>query len=199
MKQETGRSFGIADGLLLVLACAAGLAATRAALPPDLAPSRLWDDLIGSLARAGDPLAAAGVLAEFASILPVPFLAAWSPACLAMQLRQPRDRWRRRLRGPGLMACLAASAAVAGFVASAPAWAGLGSSNVSDQSNRIFKACVLGSLVAGLGVLCCWATMTACGVMRPRRHWADRLGRLTGACWIVVGTAGFLTVLLGWN
>src|SRR4051794_9526923 len=90
LKPRSGRGFGITDGLLLVLGCAAGFAATKAAFAPELTPAKLWVELSRNLARSGDPLAAAGMLALYVSILPVPFLAAWTPACLAILLRQPR-------------------------------------------------------------------------------------------------------------
>ena len=149
--------------------------------------------------EAGDPLAAAGVLAYYLSILPVPFLAAWTPACLAMQLRRPRERWRRRFRGPGLMACLVGSAVVAGYAASAFAWGVLGSGSASDHTDRIYRACAMGSLVAGLAILSCWFAMGTCGVLRPCRQWSDRLGRLTGVCWTFVGAAGFVSIVLDWT
>jgi hypothetical protein len=183
----------MADGLLLVLACGTGFGAMKGALPPDVTPLMLLEGIIRSSAGTWTPALIGATFAELSGYVLVPFLAAWTPFCLAIQLRQPRTRWRRQLRGPGLMACLVASAAIASFVPSA-----FGLGPVPNHPELIYRCCSLASLVAGLAVLCCWGTMAICGILRPRRHWADRLGRLTGACWVVTGVAGFTAVLLGW-
>jgi hypothetical protein len=88
---------------------------------------------------------------------------------------------------------------VAGFAASAPAWGALGSGSASDHTDRIYRACAMGSLVAGLAILSCWFAMGTCGVLRPSGQWSDRLGRLTGVCWVVVGAAGFVSIVLNWT
>ena len=127
------------------------------------------------------------------AILLALILAGWTPACLALQIRQPRARWRQLRRQPGFVACLVATGVVVVTLAATMLGASL---EWLDDRTAPRVPLPLGVELAGLGVLVSWVAMRLCGVCRPRPTWTDRLGRITGIVWITLGVAA--TVFLVW-
>ncbi len=193
MNEIPRRRFGIADGWIVIAAVAAGMGLVRAT-NPYITPSQVW-------AHVFRPHAdwsfwdACGVGLEIGATLVAPFVAAWTPACLWLQVKRPRPPWRRLRRSPGFVACLIATTVIfTALVAASTCEVFAIWSRASDY--RLLKACLVGVLVAGAGVLSCWATMALCGAFRPRPTWTDRLGRLTGAAWIALGFVAAVFVFL---
>ena len=125
-------------------------------------------------------------------------------AVLGMRLRRPRPRWRRLMRQPGWVACLAAAiavVAVAGFVQArvttvriAIATAGIGGGDVIVRGDARFEILAAHLVPAGgLSVLVAWALLRADGRWAAERSWIDRAGRLIGVGWLLL-PAGFLVV-----
>src|SRR5262249_14204195 len=162
----------------------AGLALVRAT-SPELTPGQLRDAFLSP--RGGwTPWHAFGLTLELGTIFLIPFVAAWTPACLLLQLSRPRPPWRRLRRQPGFVACLIpaafsiATVAIAALLLATSVW------EVDTSSDRYLKAQLLGGLLSGIGVMTAWATMLLANAWRPVPTWTDRLGRLTGAAWVVV-------------
>jgi hypothetical protein len=185
MNPDVRRRFGIADGLILIAGLAAGLGLVRT-VAPGVSPDQIRD----AFARPNQEWSAWGVFAtslELSSILAVPFLAGWTPACLLIQCTAPRPAWRRLIRQTGFVACLIPTGVVSITVATVSVCVRLTIWKAENSSIPYFKSHLLGGLLAGSGVLWSWVTMGLCGVGRPRPTWTDRLGRLTGAAWVAVG------------
>lgn len=189
---DAGRRFGIADALILIAGIGAGLGLIRS-INPGVTPGQLRD--------AFDPPAGwtwrypLQLGTELCILFVAPFVAAWTPACLLVQLRRPRAR--RLRRAPGFLACLLPTLGCA--LTLAFTWACLGTTpwnpvhpNQADFETSQF----VGSVLVGSGVLWSYATMKVCGIWRPRPTWPDRLGRLTGGIWVVVGMLSGASLLL---
>jgi hypothetical protein len=133
---------------------------------------------------------------ELAAIVAIPFVAAWTPACLLVQVTKPRPRWRRLTREPGFAACLIATAVSVSTVLIASTCNWLSLWPVLTPSSEHMNARILGGILAGSGVLWGWVTMWLCGVCRPSPTWSDRLGRFTGAVWIVLGAISAVFIIM---
>src|SRR3954449_5168786 len=98
------RPFTIADALVLIAGVAAGLGlVSRVMTASHLTPEELWDYVVRP--KAGWLLwNAFGMTLELSVILGIPFVAAWTPACLVLQVLRPRPGWRRFRRRPGFVA-----------------------------------------------------------------------------------------------
>lgn len=196
MRVTPGRNLGVADGLIMVAATAAGLATSRM-MAPDVTPVAVWGVLSTPPPDGWSIGVIAGMFAELGTILVMPCLVAWSLACLLMRMRGPRPARRRLVRQPGAMACL-----VAMVVVGLSATGGLAIWVMTEPNNphrvqRLFGAVIFGSLQAGAAVLWCWVTMALCGRRAPEPTWLDRLGRLIGAAWVAVAMIhGYVTVTL---
>ena len=104
---NTDRKFSISDGLILIAGIAAGMALVRMT-NPGITPGQVRDAFLSP--QGGWTLLTAFELTlETGVMFVIPFVAAWTPACLLVQMTGPRPRWRRLRRQPGLVACLVAS------------------------------------------------------------------------------------------
>jgi hypothetical protein len=198
MKTTESRKFGIADGLILIAGMAAGLGCFRA-LAPDITPEKMWDAFVRP--KEGWSFWYAFALSvELGVSLGIPFLAAWTPTCLVVQLIKPRASWRRLCRQPGFIASLIATNVIVLTVAASAisVWLSIWVAT-SSSPDRFMKAYLLGGILTGSGVLWSWVTMRLCGVYRPRPTWTDRLGRLTGAAWVVIGAMSAFFISLAIN
>ncbi len=181
MAGDEHRQFTLIDAMMIIAATATGLALDRAvwldtALWSEI---RFWD---GSVPRDFRSLVHIGVLL---SVLPAAML---TVAALALHLRQPRDRWRRVCRRPGMAACLAAtSPLVIGM-----ALVGCARLGKSDFTANLLLGYGL-PLMAGGAVAAEWSLLVLNGRWRPSPSWLDRLGRLVGLLWLVSIAA------LGWT
>src|SRR5258708_4301344 len=108
----------MSDVMVLVLAAAIGLAVDRFFLNTFLGGQRLLADLQTGPAWVGS---AGWVLVRMEHWIEptLPIAAAWTVAVPVLRVRRPRPSWRRVLRQPGTIACLASIVgslwAVAGF------------------------------------------------------------------------------------
>lgn len=196
MSVDENHTFSIADGLIMIAGIAAGMALVRAT-NPGITLAEVQHGLLNP--RGGWTLLMAfEIVLETSAILVIPFLAAWTPAYLLVQVTG--SRWRRLRRRPGFVACLIASTVALGTLAVAIA---LIAASVWDTStsggNHYVTARLLGGLLAGSGVLAGWVTMWLCGICRPVPTWKDRLGRFTGVVWIAMGavSACYFAIVLG--
>jgi hypothetical protein len=180
--------------MILVAGLAAGMALVRMSTP-DISPGQLREAILHP--KGGWSFwYAIEITLELGTIFAIPFMAAWTPACLLVQLSKPR--WRRLRRQPGFVACLIATAVSIVTLAGASTCIRFSLWDVNNTSGEIVKAHLLGGFLAGSGVLWGGVTMRLCGVCRPSPTWRDRLGRLTGAVWIALGaiSAGYIFLAL---
>jgi hypothetical protein len=176
---DVRRKFGVGDGLILIAGVGAGLGMIRV-LYPDEDPKAVW----ALLADPDQEWSWDHLLDICLNLTPsifLPFVTGWTPACLLLQLLRPRPPWRRLRRQPGFAACL-----IATVVAAIVATVALTCLKLSIWEPRglvpAFTSGILGSTVAGLGVLWCWVTMILCGACRPRATWTDRLVQSQAGC-----------------
>ncbi len=187
------RRFGIADGLILIAGVGAGMGLVRY-IDPGITPGRLRSVLVDH-PGGWTPRQALQVGAELCVLFVTPFVAAWTPACLLVQFKRPRPK--RLRQSPGFLACLLPTLGCALTLTSS--WICLGTtswkpvhSNQADFETSQF----VGGLFVGSSVLWAWAAMKVCGVFRARPTWTDRLGRLTGVIWVIVGILSGAYLLL---
>jgi hypothetical protein len=195
---ETRRGFGIADGLVLVAATAAGLGLGRA-LEPDLPLWAVWGIVLRRPAAGWSFAEAVAKCRDFAAFVAAPSLAAWTVGAFVLHLRRPRPRGRLRVRRPGWMACLAASAVIL-IAAVLALWIGWTSGFARlTRGGRLLVLVVFGATYAGAAVFWTWAAMAVSGRWRPSPSWTDRLGRVLGVAWILLGliyaSSGFAEAL----
>ncbi len=191
-KPASGRRFTLLDGMIVVAAVAASLACLRwvdsKGNPWSLFREVAWD-------FAGDW----AMIEQFASGLltfAAPPAVAATLALLAMRLRQPRPRWRRLARQPGLAACLAlvlgwsagAAFTVVNVLAIDRATPEFKDGTTYAQQAWVWALAFAewGSILGGFAVLVAWSSLALAGRWRAEPTWLDRLGRLAGLGWVAM-------------
>jgi hypothetical protein len=109
-------------------------------------------------------------------------LTVWTLALSVLALSQPRRPLRRIARQPGVLACWAASLALATAVLlEVLPWLRRGGSELD------FMVRVLPSAFRPMGcaVVAVWVIEAVSGRLRPEPSCLDRLGRLFGMMWII--------------
>jgi hypothetical protein len=177
MSAFSSRRLGILDVMILIAATAAGFALVHET---------------GVFPRLSAPRKLRIPIAALEST--VPLLVAWTPACLAINLRGPRPRWRSLARRPGLLACavatflLVASLLPLVHVAGSMDFASL---PVAPRSRALYLG------YPGCGVAGSWLVMAIGGSWRAEPTSIDRLGRALGVGWVLVhvGSEALLIVV----
>ena len=212
------RRFTLLDALALVMATAAGLAATRSLFDikyvSDLASVEIRDGtrcgwviaaLSPSDAARPQALSHATYWSQRLAFWPCPCLAAWTLAVLTLASLPPHPPWRRLLRRPGIQAGLAWVAGLSAVAIASPPtvfrWSGLfsaaGGGPMPPLNWRGWWVHTWFALpgAAGLAVAVSWLSLAISGRWAADGAWPDRLGRLLGACWIGLGV---LRLLASW-
>jgi hypothetical protein len=195
----TGRKFLLSDAIVLVAATAVGLTVAK----PYYETMKLLD--------WEPPIADAGPFSGYIRglwgclVLAAPFAMAGALAVFALRLRRPRDRWRRLVRQPGLVAGLMAAVVLAwrfaGFATMCVRLIGatnLGILNVRygalsgavggwPPNNLLFETDHILDTMAtiGVAVAASWLILLASGRWRAEPSWIDRAGRAFGWFWIL--------------
>jgi hypothetical protein len=178
------RRLTLFDALVLVAALAVGLAASCSYLRFLPGFSQVLTGFSQVSSRIRDRIVAA-----------VPCLAALSLAVIALSLRQPRQRFRRVARRPGVAACWAASL---GFLFHLLAdgrpvvkhfnfffWPEMALAFSGVDIMWLSAGCVAAS----------WLTLALAGLWRAERDWVGWLGRAVGVAWIALF---IILVISGW-
>lgn len=185
MKAVDVRPFGITHWLILIAGAAAGFGCIKATSAGNIA-REIWVSV--SPTQPGlelDQALETGL--ELSLILGVPFLFGWTPACLILQIAKPRARWRRLSRQPGFVACLIATVSAKILLT---IW------KLARLSAFFLELEAAGCITVSSGILWSWATMRLSRTCRPVPTWNDRLGRFTGAAWIIMGMMGLVLLCL---
>jgi hypothetical protein len=158
--------------MILVAAAAVGTLAIRGTLP-DL--STLESDLN----RAPSPGMRHFQAVQFGLSAVIPYLATLTPAMLVVRLRQPRPSLRRVGRQPGMIACAAATVAMAIEALWIASLLGRGSGFIQTSTVFVGYAQQVSFTVVGG-----WVALALSGRWRSETGWIDRVGRLLGLLWI---------------
>jgi len=123
----------------------------------------------------------------------IPLVAPWTLLLIALRLRPPRPSWKRIWRQPGMAACWAA---LIGWV-----WSVLAVLLAFDivyvtRPNKTYRRpeewiqTWLSDQVfmyVGLAVAAVWGVLFVSGRWTRPADWIDRMGRIVGFLWIVIG------------
>jgi hypothetical protein len=210
------RRFTLLDALALVMATAAGLAATRSLVDikylSDLASVEFragarsgWVVAAFSPSDAARPqgISQATYWSQRLAFWPCPCLAAWTLAVLALAFLPPHPPRRRLLRRPGILAGLAWIASFSAVGIAAPPtvfrWSGLlrpfRGEPIPPLHWRGWWAHTWFALprAAGLAIAISWVSLALSGRWAAARGWPDQVGRLLGWCWIGLGVLRLLS------
>jgi hypothetical protein len=174
MQRETPRRSALVDAMILVAALSVGCLAIRATLPT-------LDSMKSNLSRAQSPGMRRFQALQFGLSAFIPYLSVLTPALLILRLRQPRPTLRHVGRQPGMVACTAATIAMA----IETRWIGsliwVGSGFIHAETVFVGYAQQVSFAVVGA-----WIALALSGRWRPEKSWIDRSGRLIGWVWVVV-------------
>jgi hypothetical protein len=190
------RRFRLLDAMILVAATGMGCGVTQwveHVSEGDLSWSALYDDcrkyVAWSSGRGWADIGEATIdLGLIVACLTMPLVAMWTLALIPIRLLGPRPRFRRLGRQPGMVSACASGVAIAiiglwAFLEELAASMG----RATPPSDQI--AIVCGPMFVGLAVLAAWMTLLLGQRWCPEPTWIDRLGRVAGIYWIVVGFA----------
>jgi hypothetical protein len=194
----TGRRFLLSDAIVLVAATAAGLAVVKP-----------YHETMALLDWA-PPIESAGAFSGWIKglwgclVLIAPVVMAWTLAILVLRLRRPRERWRRLVRQPGLVAGLMAAVVLGwrfvGFATMCVRVNGRTSLSILTvrhgslsglwggwpQRNLLFETDHFLDTMAtiGVAVAASWMLLLASRRRCSEPSWIDRTGRALGWFWI---------------
>jgi len=180
----------LGDGLVLIAGITLGLAALRSAVRGfhDMEPSAFFAGIF-SAPEAGWTRQVMALRVINATVMALAFCGGWT---IVLPLYRRGRSWRRAVRQPGMVACLAAGL---GMLLGSAVWAisitvgGLIAGRARlpfDLAARIFLSNTLIPL-AGFAVAIAWSMLALSGRWRPARDWTDRVGVVVGVLWIVAG------------
>jgi len=201
MHGTSPRRFRLSDAVVLIAATAAGLAAVR----PYAA--RLVENAWAPYLITHESQFLRWCIVGWSCLLvAAPFAISWAAAILFLRLRRPRERWRRLIRQPGLVACLATLlvvvARVPGYTATRLRIMGntqlttyrplfvsgesMGMGMPWDASIVVFgyDQALNTMAMIGVAVAASWLLLAASGRWRAEPSWIDRAGRALGVYWI---------------
>lgn len=183
MRAIARRRITLFDLLVLIAATAVGLALLRVSMRGMEARP---------VANYSGALAASYITAiqAYASCL----MATWSLALLGLSLRQPRASLRRLARGPGFLACAAATVGIALFLTVCLAQysrgrLSLGPAAVSRITGTFHNQAAL--MIAGA-----WLALVLGSRWRSETGWPGRAGVFLGVGWMGLFLFGWLRVLV---
>jgi hypothetical protein len=187
------RRFQLLDAMILVAAIAFACGITQGlsyATDGAISWTAMWE-----VARQNhDGLAGVVEIGAYSLILALPFAGMLSLAVIPLRLMGSRPRWRRLARQPGITAMWAAGLGIAlsAVQIGIAAWTGMGEASIY-QIVIATHSCIS---YPGLAVLGAWALLLISKRWRSEMSWVDRMGRVLGFFWILVGVFVPIVVLL---
>jgi hypothetical protein len=184
------RRLGLSDAMILIAASGAGLAVFQLVSKGVLGGPYQWSRLIVRPLGGWTPGQALVRLVELLGPS-LPFAAAWTCVIPLLRLRAPRPSIRRVLRQPGTVACLAS---IIGALWATTALLETLGVLVVTRGRQIGDGWLFHFVVEeifpdmGLAVAAAWFGQAIAGRWRPVPDWVDRLGRVLGCYWIIVGS-----------
>jgi hypothetical protein len=136
-----------------------------------------------------------GYCVQLVSLL-IPFAAAWTLVLPMLRVRPPRKSWRRVWAQPGMAACLAAGFgwlwSASGLALARLSGVAAPTIHIHAQNNERWMQHYFADEVfmyVGLSVSAIWAFLLCTGRWRRPLDSIDRLGRIVGVMWILIGLA----------
>ncbi|WP_165068121.1 hypothetical protein [Paludisphaera rhizosphaerae] len=188
----TTRRITIFDVMTLVAATAFGLWLARFSFVDRPAAPAGWTFTWPLTPSAGGYASKRWLIPIAEKLVPVlPCLSTWSGAILVIRLIPPRPRRRRLVGQPGFVAAVVVVVVVlvesALLVGSAKLDGRFGWSSPSDAARFAANGFVMLAHHAGWAVAASWLTLALVGRWRSEAGWIDRLGRVLGVVWIMIG------------
>jgi hypothetical protein len=183
MPSATRRRITLLDLLILIAATGAGLALQRICIRGLEAQT---------LSRRPGALTISYITASvtYASAL----LAPWSLALIILSLRGPRPTFHRLARGPGFIACAAATSGITLYLTVCLAQSAMGKLTFNAASTwRITETF---AIYASLMVAGSWLTLALGARWRMETNWVGWAGRALGIGWISLLLLGFLRIFV---
>jgi hypothetical protein len=171
MSTSTRRRITLLDLLTLIAATAVGLALLRISIKG----MQDWPTAVSAGALAASRI---GAGQTYASCL----LAPWSLALLALDLRGSRTSPRRAARGPGFIACAAATAGVALYLVACSIQFATGRLSLSPAA--VSRITGVFDTYAALVVAGAWLSLVLDSRWRAETNWIGWAGRVVGIGWI---------------
>lgn len=191
----TARRFTMADLMILVAGCAAGIAWTQT----------YWADITRQMRSLGTSTLRESL--QHLSEVSRPCLAMLGVALLICRIRRPRPALRRLARQPGsvALACASLSLAAEGAMllvgwAATPGFNRLLAAPPTPGYTRVFppREALLTYRIGyiGMTIAASWLVLVVSGRWRAEATWIDRAGLGLGACWIAEFVASGLKLYL---
>lgn len=179
MQEIPSRRFNISDGMVMI-----------AAITPSLVLIKIGVGFgifeIGNMTKTGG-LALGRELVEFFNVGGGCILAGLVPAVLILGLYRAKPSVRDAVRGPGLIACIIALAAlilpVFWSAVTVAVESGLPYPNYLLPFNNLFGHWMFAASPMILGA---WITLALLGRWRPNPTWTDRAGCVLGLCFLMI-------------
>jgi hypothetical protein len=181
MPASTRRRITLADLLILIAATAVGLALLRVCIRG-----------IGAQTLSRRPgsvtLSYITTAETYASALLTP----WTFALLVLSLRGPSLSFHRLARGPGFIACAAATTGVALYLTVCLTQSAIG--KLTLDASSVWKITATFRLYASLMVAGSWLSLALGARWRAETNWVGWAGRILGIGWIGLFLFGLLRI-----
>ena len=183
MPSATRRRITLLDLLILIAATAAGLALLRVCIRG-----------LGAQTLSRRPGALTGSCITTAVTYASALLAPWSLVLLILNLRGPRLSFHRLARGPGFIACAAATTGVTLYLTVSLAQSAMG--KLTLNAGSMWRITETFAIYASLMVAGSWLALGLGARWRAETDWVGWAGRALGIGWIGLLLLGFLRIFV---
>ncbi len=177
------RRFQLLDAMILVAAIAFACGITQGlSYVTDGAFS--WTEMWEAARQNHDGFAGVVEIGAYSLILALPFAGMLSLAVIPLGLLGPRPRCRRLARQPGITAMWAAGLGIALSAVQIGIAISTGMRVFAYQPIIAIHSCLS---YPGMAVLGTWASLLLARRWRSEKSWVDRMGRVLGFFWLLIG------------
>ncbi len=182
--QGLPRRFRLLDAMILVAAMGLACGITQS-LSYATGGSISWTAILAAIYKMPNGLPKFLEISAGLLILALPFAGMLSLAVIPVRLIGPRPRCARVARQPGITAMWAAGLGIALSAVQIGIAASIGTGFASGYREIIALHSCLS--YPGMAVLGTWASLVLARRWRSEKSWVDRMGRVLGFFWILVG------------
>ncbi len=187
------RPFRLVDAMILVAAVGLACGITQG-LSYATGGSISWTAILAEMYKLPNGLSKFVEISASLLILALPFAGMLSLAVIAVRMIGPRPRLLRIARQPGITAMWAAGLGIALSAVQIGIAVSIGTGVASGYREIIaIHSCLS---YPGMAVLGTWASLLLARRWRSEKSWVDRMGRVLGFFWILVGVFVPMIVLV---